>query len=117
MVVSFLPHLRRVMKKQLPPSVLQVLYPEEAQVPEAMEVGSLITSPIPKVAAGGEDPTLPPSGGKREEDEVSSLQPISKYGNREGGIDSTNCTANSTTGVNAASTTCLLYTSPSPRDS
>lgn len=96
------------MKKQLPPSVLQVLYPEEAQVPEAMEVGSLITSPIPTVAAVGVDPTLPPSGGKCEEDEESSLQPISTYGNQEGGIDSTTSTANPTTGVNAATTTTFL---------
>ena len=113
MVVSFLPHLHRIMKKQLPPSVLQVLYPGEAQVPEAMEVGSLITSPIPTVAAVGEDPTLPPSGGKCEEDEKSSLQPISKYGNQEGGIDSST-TANPTTGDNAASTTTSSPTTTAP---
>lgn len=105
------------MKEQLPSSVLQVLYPKEP--PEAMDVGSLSSSPIPAVATGGKDSTLPPSGGKCEEDEASNLKRLSNKGSQVEGNDSTTtATANTTATISTATpTTCAITNPPSPSHS
>lgn len=100
------------MKEQLPRSVLQVLYPKEP--PEAMDVDSLSSSSMPAVAAVGKDSTLPPSGGKCEEDEASNLKRLSTKGSQVDGNDSTTpATANTT----ATPDTCAITTPPSPSHS
>ena len=98
----------RVMKEQLPPSVLQALYP--AELPEPMEVACLPTSPPTTEVTVEEDSTLPPNGNKCEEDKENKLQSFCNDDSQKEGMNNATSTGASTSTSTSASTSTTTTT-------